>query len=109
FVVRPGRDDVTRIDLGPAAPVADAIARWRVRNGVLNLTALKPDEMEPGSRLRELVWDKITPHLGDAKTVLVSPDGPLTGLPFAALPGAKPGTFLIEDGYAFATIPVPRL
>lgn len=51
----------------------------------------------------------LTPHLGAAKTILVSPDGLLNGLPFAALPGDTPGTYLIEDGYAFATVPVPQL
>ena len=55
------------------------------------------------------MWDKLVPHLDGAKTVLISPDGPLTGLPFAALPGQKPGSYLVEDGYAFATVPVPQL
>ena len=40
--------------------------------------------------------------------VLVSPDGPLHGLPWAALPGSHPGTFLVHK-YAFAVVPVPQL
>jgi CHAT domain-containing protein len=38
--------------------------------------------------------------------VLVSPDGVLGTVPFAALPGAKKGTYLIED-LALAVVPVP--
>src|SRR5207248_7102429 len=107
FVLRPD-NDVVRVDLGPAARIGDAVRRWRSRYGVSTPPAVdgKP---EPGAELRVLVWDKLAPHLGGAKVILVSPDGPLTGLPFAALPGEKPGTFLVEDGYAFATIPVPQL
>jgi CHAT domain-containing protein len=37
---------------------------------------------------------------------LVSPDGPLARVPFAALPGGKEGTYLIED-VALAVVPVP--
>ena len=44
----------------------------------------------------------------DVKVVLVSPDGPLHGLPWAALPGSKEGTFLIHE-HAFAVVPVPQL
>jgi CHAT domain-containing protein len=40
--------------------------------------------------------------------VLVSPDGPLNFLPLAALPGRKPGTFLVHE-YAFAVAPAPVL
>ena len=43
-----------------------------------------------------------------AKFILVSPDGPLTGLPFAALPGMQPSTFLIEEGYSSLQFPPPN-
>src|SRR5207248_3999502 len=98
---------VVRVDVGPSAPIAEAVRRWRARYGA-NPPAAPDGKPEPGVELRALVWDKLVPHLGGAKVVLVSPDGPLTGLPFAALPGEKPGTFLVEDGYAFATVPVPQ-
>jgi CHAT domain-containing protein len=35
--------------------------------------------------------------------VLIAPDGELANLPFAALPGKKPGSFLLEQ-YAFGTV-----
>ena len=40
-------------------------------------------------------------------TVLISPDGVLAQLPWGALPGKKPGTFLLED-VTLAVIPVPQ-
>ena len=106
YVTRRGQASASRINLGPTAPIAAAVDRWRARYAVRGSRAAGPD---PAAELKALVWDKLVPHLGNAKTVLVSPDGPLNGLPFAALPGNKPDTFLIEDGYAFATVPVPQL
>ena len=40
--------------------------------------------------------------------MLVSPDGVLNQVPFAAMPGKKPGSYLIED-QAVVIIPVPQL
>src|SRR5262249_13587911 len=42
-------------------------------------------------------WEPLQKHLGEATTVLVAADGPLSGLPFAALPGSKPGSYLLEE------------
>ena len=39
----------------------------------------------------------IAEYVRDAKTVLVSPDGPLNRLPLGALPGKEPGTRLLEE------------
>ena len=47
-------------------------------------------------------------HLAGAKIVLISPDGPLCQLPFAALPGKDPDKYLIEE-IALAVVPVPQL
>ncbi len=55
-----------------------------------------------------LVWKPLQPHLKDARLVLVSPDGVLTRLPFAALPGSKKDSYLLED-MALAIVPVPQL
>jgi len=35
--------------------------------------------------------------IGDARRVYVCPDGPLARLPFASVPGAEGGTFLVEE------------
>jgi tetratricopeptide (TPR) repeat protein len=50
-----------------------------------------------GARLAALIWQPLTKHLGNARTVLLAPDGPLAFVPFAALPGSKPDTYLLED------------
>jgi hypothetical protein len=49
------------------------------------------------AELRRRVWELLRSHLGDARTVLVAPDGLFTVFPFAALPGRTPGSYLVED------------
>ena len=49
------------------------------------------------AELHRRLWKPLQPHLGEAKTVLIAPDGILTAFPFAALPGQRPGTYLLED------------
>ena len=48
--------------------------------------------------------NKIEPHLVGCSTVIIIPDGDLCFLPWPALPGREPGTYLLED-YAPATVP----
>src|SRR5262249_55807506 len=104
FVVRPDRP-LVQVLLGPVQPVADALDRWRT--AVQRKSPVtKPDGA--GAELRRLVWQPLEKELQGAQTVLVAPDGVLTRLPFAALPGRKPGTYLIED-VAVAVVPVPQL
>jgi CHAT domain-containing protein len=100
FLIRPGKR-TERVDLGEAAPIDAAVERWReeVRSG---------GTAPSGSRLRELVWSPVESRVGSARTVLVSPAGALSRVPFAALPGAEEGRFLIDE-HAFVTVPVPRL
>jgi CHAT domain-containing protein/tetratricopeptide (TPR) repeat protein len=101
FVLR--RDaGVMRIDLGAADTIEQTVDTWRQTLG-------KPrDQAEAGLTLRRLVWQPLEKHLGGARVVLLSPDGALARLPFAALPGAKKDTFLIEE-VALAVVPVPHL
>src|SRR5262249_2094557 len=61
-----------------------------------------------GTEMKELIWSPLEKHLDGAKVVLVSPDEAFAGVPFAALPGTKPGTYLIED-LALAVVPVPQM
>ncbi len=102
FVVRPGKP-VEWIDLGPRKSIDDRIAAWRKTFGVPG-----PNGSDPGQDLRRMVWDKVESALGDAQTVLISPDGATAQLPFSALPGKKLGTYLIEER-AIAIVPIPRL
>ena len=103
FVVRPGRP-VVRVDLGPMEPISTAVDRWRRSFGAKQQGA----EGDPGQDLRQRIWQPLTPHIQGAKLVLVSPDEGLNRLPFAALPAAEPGKFLIEE-LAIAVAPVPHL
>ena len=98
FVVRPGRP-VFQLELGPVEPVAKAVEEWRAAAGRRG---------DPGNELRRLLWRPLEPHLQEIKTLLISPDGALARLPFAALPGREPDTYLLEE-LAVAVVPVPHL
>jgi CHAT domain-containing protein/Tfp pilus assembly protein PilF len=60
-----------------------------------------------GQVLKKLIWSPLEKHLEGTKVVLISPDSVLGTVPFAALPGKKPGTYLIEE-LAVAVVPVPQ-
>jgi CHAT domain-containing protein len=106
FVIRPERGEIFMISLGSTQALADLIDRWRS-----SYSASKPpaaDGADPGAELRKLLWEPLEKNLRGVKVVLVSPDGPLNGLSWGALPDARVGTFLIHE-YAFAVVPVPQL
>ena len=106
FVVRPERQEVVIVPLGPTQALAEWIDRWRASYGAGKTPPA--GETDPGAELRKRLWEPLAAHLEGVKVVLVSPDGPLHGLPWAALPGSKQGTFLVHE-YAFAVVPVPQL
>jgi CHAT domain-containing protein/tetratricopeptide (TPR) repeat protein len=94
------RDAVAWVDLGPADPVEQAVAAWRAA-----ITVGAPVPADLSAKVRDLVWAKVRKELpAGTTTVYVSPDAALCGVPWAALPGDKPGTVLLED-FALATIP----
>jgi CHAT domain-containing protein len=101
FVVRPGRG-VQMFDLGESESIAEAIDAWRLSFG------MSQSAEQAGAALRARLWAPLAAAIGDAKLILVSPDGALGKLPFAALPGSQPGTYLIDD-VAVVMIPVPQL
>jgi CHAT domain-containing protein/tetratricopeptide (TPR) repeat protein len=98
FVVT--KEKVAWADLGTADAIETAVAAWRA--------AIDTSKEVPAAlpaRVRELVWEKVRKELpAGVKTVYVCPDAALCRVPWAALPGDKPGTILLED-YALATIP----
>jgi hypothetical protein len=102
FVVR-STQEVQLVPLGPAAPIAGAISRWR-----RIMQNRRFEDRTSARELRALLWDKLEPHLKGTKTVLVSPDGVLSRFSWAALPGQTPATYLIEER-AVAVVPVPQL
>ena len=101
FVVRHD-GPVVRINLGPAKPLSEAIETWRESFG------MSPASAAAGKLLREKLWEPIERQIEDARIVLVSPDGALSRLPLAALPGKKPDTFLLEE-CAIALVPVAQM
>jgi CHAT domain-containing protein len=95
---------VRRVDLGSSEPIKSAVNAWRERFG-----SAAPGQDSPGARLRELVWEPLATHLPPGThTVLISPDGDLSRIPFAALPGKEPGSYLLEE-LAIAAVPIPQL
>src|SRR5262249_49942403 len=94
------------VSLGPTADLAGWIEQWRRSHGAGKRPSA--DGADPGAELRKRLWEPLAEHLRDVTLVLVCPDGPLNGLPWAALPGAREGTYLIHD-HAFAVVPVSQL
>ncbi len=91
FVLRKGRATAL-VELGPASAITEAVSNWR---RALNTNPGAVDAA--GRELARLVWKPLHGHLAEVKTVLVAADGALTRFPLGALPGKKPGTYLIEE------------
>jgi CHAT domain-containing protein/tetratricopeptide (TPR) repeat protein len=96
FVVVRGKEPVA-VALGPVKPLADAVARWRAEVEKPPTSANRQVINRSAQTLRQRLWAPLRKHLGGAKTVIVAPDGVLCEFPLAALPGDKPGTYLIEE------------
>ena len=105
---------VKMLDLGPAEMIENTIARWRRPIEAANASRRSIDSVaqqamdRAGKELRKLLWEPIVPHLGNAETVIISPDGALGRFPLSALPGKEPGTFLLEER-RMVNFPVPAL
>lgn len=97
FVVRRGRS-LARVDLGPAEPIDQAVM------AMVHAIENDGDFTESAGRLSRTVWRPLEARLGGADWVLVAPDGALSFLPWAALPGRKPSSFLLEEhGFGLVT------
>jgi CHAT domain-containing protein/lipopolysaccharide biosynthesis regulator YciM len=90
FVLRPDKAAVL-LPLGPAAPIEAAVSEWRKKAQTAG------DVGKAGGELRRLLWLPVEKHLAGCKAVLIAPDAGLSGMPFAALPGAKTGRDLLDD------------
>jgi CHAT domain-containing protein len=98
FVVT--RDKVVWLDLDQAEPIEAAVTAWRQA-----ITSGKDILPEVPGKVRELVWAKVRQELpAPIKQVYLCPDLALCRVPWAALPGDRPGTLLLEE-YALATLP----
>lgn len=101
FVLRKGRR-VQMFDLGESESIDAAVDLWRATYGA------GAAAQAAGAELRKRLWSPLAAAVGDAKLVLVSPDGALGKFPFAALPGTAPDRYLIDD-VAVVMLPVPQL
>jgi CHAT domain-containing protein/tetratricopeptide (TPR) repeat protein len=90
FVLTRGQSPIV-VPLGPAGPIERAVAAWRQ-------AAVKGESPNrPGQELNRRLWGRLGKHPRGVDAVLIAPDGALSGLPFAALPGSKPGSYLCEE------------
>jgi CHAT domain-containing protein/tetratricopeptide (TPR) repeat protein len=112
FLVAPG-SKLVRVELGEAAAIDEVVTRWRQaiyawRPGLSSAQQEQQavaEERRAATRLRRLVWQPLAKHLPPGtKTIYLAPDGDLARVPWAALPGGKAGTVLLEE-YALAVVP----
>jgi len=109
WVLHAGDPAVRHVDLGPAAPIEEAITahlRGIAGGGEARGVSVDTSDRATGSgssardgaggALRTLLWDPLREALGDARTAFVSPDGALGTLPFETLRDDG-GRYLVED------------
>jgi tetratricopeptide (TPR) repeat protein len=96
FVVQAGCP-TERVELGEAATMEQVLDAWR-------RAIFDRQDSPTASRLRRLAWEPLEKQLAaGTQAVYLAPDGALTRLPWAALPGRRPGTVLLED-YALGIV-----
>jgi CHAT domain-containing protein/tetratricopeptide (TPR) repeat protein len=97
FVLRCDRP-VRRVELGPAGPIENALAGWRLDIGSRRASPA-------GRHLGRLLWGPLAKHIpAPTRVVLFSPDGALARLPWPALPTGAAGRMLLEH-CAVAVVP----
>lgn len=101
FVTTPGTAGPVLVPLGGSAAIETAIATWRRE---ASSRIVRPDGSGPddryrvaGSRVRQLLWDPLIPHLRTAKRVFIVPDGAINLVSFASLPSGH-ASFLLDEG-----------
>ena len=87
FVLRPGQT-VDLVDLGQADTLDT--------QGKALLEKLKQGESNAERGLYDLIWKPLAPRIGSATQVVISPDGLLNLIPFAALMDPN-GKYLVES------------
>ena len=101
--VIPPAGDVAVVDLGAAEAIDAAVKAVRAtvaksteRIREVGEPKAAAEMADPLQKLADLVLKPLMPHLGQAKSLILSPDGELWLAPWAALPVAG-GRFLVED------------
>jgi CHAT domain-containing protein len=102
FVLHPDSGRIAAFDLGDSTSIAAWVAKARsaadaeAHGGGMGSTRNERAYREAAIALRKRVWDPLQAELGDAKLVLVVPDGVLNLIPFSALPSGN--GYLVEHG-----------
>lgn len=101
FILRADSPIPIAVDLGPAAPIDEAVAAFRTacRNYTAKQKEKKVTYLDPalartlavecaeaGEKLRSLIFDPALLHLSDCKRLFIAPDDALFLLPFEAFP-----------------------
>ena len=93
FVQRHSDCVVSRVELGPAAPVDAAARAWLAV--LADPLSLSTRVSERGRAVAEMVLKPLSLAAGDSAHWMVVPDGPLAAIPFGALPTDR--GYVIED------------
>lgn len=102
FVLREGDAAPAVRDLGEAAPIDEAIERWRARLATPPSPAREAAAAgeaacrDAGLDVRRRIWDPVAPLLAGAGSVTIVADGALHRVAFGALPRPR-GGYLVED------------
>jgi CHAT domain-containing protein/tetratricopeptide (TPR) repeat protein len=90
--------------LGSAQSLDRQISQWRSDISAEAVPSAQTPSGRPvrssrvsGELLRRRVWDRLTPHLGDATRVFIVPEGALSLVPFAALPVGQ-RSYIVDTG-----------
>lgn len=110
FVLRP--DGPARVrDLGPVAAINDALSAWLAACGRAPAAgaaaAAERTCRDAGQRVRALTWDRVASLAKGARAVHLVAEGPLTQLPWGALPDAR-GRYLVESGTTIHVLAAER-
>lgn len=112
FVLRPDTREAHVIDLGEAKPIEAAIRRMRAsadseaHAGGLGSRRNERAYRKAGWELRTLVWDPLQKSIGDARQIVIVPDGMLNLVPFASLPDGN--GYLVERSRLVHTVSSER-
>jgi len=93
--------------LGEVAAIAERVETWHEAASTPPGSSTSREDRTPGEELRVRIWDPVADAVGDARQVMVVPDGILNLASFAALP-LPDGRFLAETGRAFAYLSAER-
>jgi len=98
-----GGGDVGLVDLGDAETIDNAVAvnrelalRSRARIREAGAAMAEKEFRLAGQKLAKLIWEPLKGAVGDAKQLIISPDGALWLVPWEALPVGE-SKYLIEE------------